>query len=141
MGYLPWSVTSICSELQLLISLCQSPYVLDATRTSDQKLVMLKQISKELHPFEVEIGHFFSTEPRSSDPRNHCVPILEILQDPMDEDYQIIVMPLLRLQNRPPFETVGEILELFRQLFEVRLSHCWLYYLRLSLVEGARVHA
>lgn len=60
--------------------------LLGATRTSDGKLVMLKRVSKSMHPYEAEIGQFFSSEPLSSHPRNHCVRITEILQDPEDDD-------------------------------------------------------
>ncbi|OCH88098.1 hypothetical protein OBBRIDRAFT_836846 [Obba rivulosa] len=38
-------------------------YALDAVRIYDQRSVMLKKISKSLHPHEVEIGQFFSAEP------------------------------------------------------------------------------
>ena len=93
---------------------------MDATRTKDGAMVMLKRISKSLHPYEVEIGQYFSSEPLSSDSRNHCVPFYEILQDPTDEDTLIIVMPLLRRYIDPTFLTVGEAVECFRQLFEVR---------------------
>ncbi|EMD33666.1 hypothetical protein CERSUDRAFT_56679 [Gelatoporia subvermispora B] len=92
--------------------------ILDATRISDGKVVMLKKISKQLHPYEIPIGEFFSSEPVASDPRNHCVPIIDVMQDPDEEDLQIIVMPLLRLWNDPPFNTIGEVVEFFRQIFE-----------------------
>jgi len=81
-------------------------------------MVMLKQVSKALHPYEVEIAQYFSSQPLASDPRNHCVPIYETLQDPGKSDYFILVMPFLRLYNDPPFATVGEAVEGFRQIFE-----------------------
>ncbi|KAI0952734.1 hypothetical protein AcW1_007137 [Taiwanofungus camphoratus] len=93
-------------------------YILDATRISDGSMVTLKRISKSLHPYETDIGLFFSSRPLASDPRNHCVPIHDILQDTHDEDILIMVMPFLRLYNDPRFETVGEALEFFRQAFE-----------------------
>jgi len=88
---------------------------------------MLKSVSRSVFPHEVEIGQFFSSEPLASDPRNHCVPIYEILQDPTIEDTVIIVMPFLRLHNDPAFNTVGEVLECFKQIFEGLLfmhEHC-----------------
>ncbi|EMD33660.1 hypothetical protein CERSUDRAFT_107977 [Gelatoporia subvermispora B] len=91
---------------------------LDATRISDEKLVMLKRILTSLHPYEVEIGRLFSEEPFASEPRNHCVPIFETLQDPFDADYQIIVMPFLRGYDKPQFQTIGELAEFWRQAFE-----------------------
>jgi len=92
--------------------------LIDAVRISDQKMVMLKQVSLSLHPYETEIAQFFSSQPLASDPRNHCVPVYETLQDPTDNDCLILVMPFLRLYNDPPFGTVGEAVEGFRQIFE-----------------------
>jgi serine/threonine protein kinase len=51
-------------------------------------------------------------------PKNHCVPFLEVLLPPNDEDRQLIVMPLLLPFTQPPFDTFGEVMECFRQLFE-----------------------
>ena len=84
-------------------------------RVSDNKLVGLKKVSKSLHPFEAEIGNLFSSEPLSSDPDNHCVPIYDVLQVPGDDDSIIIVMPYLREYNSPRFETVGEAVDFFSQ--------------------------
>ncbi|EMD33657.1 hypothetical protein CERSUDRAFT_159893 [Gelatoporia subvermispora B] len=95
-----------------------NPFLMDATRISDKKVVMLKKIPQSVHPYEVEIGRFFSSEALASDPRNHCVPIVEVFQDPFDVDILIVVMPLLRLHDEPPFETVGEIVDFVQQIFE-----------------------
>ena len=95
---------------------------MDAVRDSDGKDVMLKKILKSEHPFEVEIGRFLTSPPLSSDPRNHCCPTLDVLQDPYDDDMQLIVMPLLKRYNMPKFETIGEAVEFFRQSFEVSAS-------------------
>jgi len=94
------------------------PAVLDATRISDGTLVTLKTLSKSLHPYEVEIGQFFSREPHASDPRNHCVPIYDVLQDPQEEDTVFLVMPLLRDSQDPPFDTIGEVLDYIEQITE-----------------------
>jgi len=99
---------------------CQRPSLLDATRIADGKFVYLKLIKKSVHPFEADIGFFFSSETLASKPRNHCVPIYEVLQLPDDDDKIILVMPLLREYYNPQFETVGEVVEFFHQVFEVR---------------------
>ena len=52
---------------------------------------------------------------------NHCVPVYDVLPVPDEEDMVIIVMPLLQDYLRPPFGTIGEAVECFRQLFEVGL--------------------
>ncbi len=93
--------------------------VLDAVRVKDGSTVMLKQVEKSLHPFESEIGSYLSSPELASDPRNHCCPILEVLQDPLDQDLQLLVMPLLRLFDSPKLATVGEAVDFFRQTFEV----------------------
>lgn len=63
---------------------------------------------------------FLASEPAKSHPRNHSTPIYELLDVP-GEDVSILVMPVLDHFYRPRFETVGEVLECFRQVFEVIL--------------------
>ena len=72
-----------------------------------------------MHPYEVDIATSLCSKQLSSDPLNHCVPIYEVLKVPGDDDKVIIVMPLLRRWDEPEFETVGEGVDFFRQLFEV----------------------
>ncbi|RPD53215.1 hypothetical protein L226DRAFT_503286 [Lentinus tigrinus ALCF2SS1-7] len=92
--------------------------IMDAVMTKDGTIVVIKRIQKSVHPLEGEIGRFLSSPPLNSDPRNHCCPILDVLDDPEDADVQLIVMPLLREYDDPKLTTVGEAMELFRQLFE-----------------------
>ena len=92
---------------------------MDAVRIKDNEMVMIKHLKKSLHTTESDIGAYFSSPPRSSDPRNHCCPVFEVLNDPNDPDIQFIVMPQLRNYRDPPFATVGEAVEFFRQAFEV----------------------
>jgi len=92
--------------------------ILDATRISDGKMVAIKAVCKSVHPLEVEITQFFSSEPVSSDLRNHCTPLYDVLQDPYDGDTSLLVLPLLRQYDDPRFQTVGEAVEFFRQLFQ-----------------------
>ena len=101
----------------------QVTHLMDATRIRDGKFMMLKQLTKSEYPYEVEISQLFSTEPLASNPANHCVPIHEVLQVPDDEDTVILVMPLLRSFYKPRFDTYGEVIEYFRQIFVVILSH------------------
>lgn len=99
----------------------QHSHILDATRIADGKIVTLKKLSKDVHPFEVEISKFFSTEPLVSHPRNHCVPVYDVLDVPDEENTVLLVLPLLRSYDDPPFRTVGEIIDFFSQVFEVFL--------------------
>ncbi|KAF8838515.1 hypothetical protein BDN67DRAFT_971432 [Paxillus ammoniavirescens] len=95
----------------------QFGHIIDATRLSDGRYVTLKRLSKSAHPHEVDIGLYFSSESLSSQPTNHCVPIYEVLTLD-DNDTVLIVMPLLRPYADPHFDTFGEAVECFRQLFE-----------------------
>lgn len=63
---------------------------------------------------------FLASEPVKSHPRNHSTPVYEVLDVP-GEDISIFVMPVLDEFNNPRFETVGEVLECFRQVFEVSM--------------------
>lgn len=82
---------------------------------------MLKHINISRHPHEVEVGQLFSTEPLVSNPSNRCVPFYDVLRIPADDDGVILVMPLLYRIENPPFGTVGEVVEMFRQIFEVTI--------------------
>ena len=68
------------------------------------------------------IASLLSSEELRSDPRNHCVPILDVIVDTEDPALSFIVMPFLRHVDDPPFDTVGSVLECMEQLLEVSLS-------------------
>jgi len=92
--------------------------VIDATRTTDGEMVYLKRVRRNVHPHEVEVTELFSSEPLKSHQRNHCVPVFEVLSVPNDDNLAILVLPLLREFDSPQFQTVGEGVEFFRQVFE-----------------------
>ncbi|KAJ7282660.1 kinase-like domain-containing protein [Mycena rebaudengoi] len=91
-----------------------NPWVMDAIRIEDETPVMLKLID----PNELTIGNYFLSEPLISDPANHCTAILGTIQFPYDDRKIIIVMPLLRPIDEPRFDTIGEIVAFFDQIFE-----------------------
>lgn len=113
--------------------------VMSATRISDGAQVMLKRLKKS-STNELEIGQLFSNAPHNSHRSNHCVPLYDVLNHP-NEDTAFLVTPLLTDWDEPSFETIGEVLEFFRQLFEVSgLIIC--AESRLELISlGPRVHA
>jgi hypothetical protein len=97
--------------------------VIEATRILDGTQVQLKKLSISPNTeSEIEIGQFFSSDPQKSDLSNHCVPFYDTINVP-DEETRLIVMPLLTHWEEPAFETVGEVLEFFRQIFEVGDVH------------------
>ena len=95
---------------------------------SDGETVILKRFSKARNGLEKVLTMFLASEPARSHPKNHSTPIYEVLDVP-DNDDSVLVMPVLDAFNRPPFETVGEVLECFRQVFEVSdSSDSWFHY-------------
>jgi hypothetical protein len=84
---------------------------------------MLKTVNVALHPFEAEIGRYFCTGDLANEPLNHCCPIYDVLHPEAHPEEVIIVMPFLRRHDDPPMETVGEAVEFFKQVFEVRISN------------------
>jgi hypothetical protein len=96
---------------------------MDAIRTTDGKAVGLKVLSVATFPFELSMIDLLcssQSELRAA-PENHCVPIYETLEVPDNGEQRILVMPFLREALDPRFETVGETLDFFHQVFEVRL--------------------
>lgn len=103
-----------------MLQVMQRRNLLDAIRVQDGEMVALKSIQKNVHPYEVEITTALNEGSLRSSSSNHCVPIFQVLNVP-ETDTAILVMPLLRQFDDPPFETVGETVEFFRQIFEVRV--------------------
>jgi len=87
---------------------------IDATRISDGRPVVLKRHLLEEAPYELQINRLFSTEPLASNPRNHCVRLLDVIQLP--DDQPIMVHPLLRPHYDPPIRTIGEFVTFFAQI-------------------------
>jgi hypothetical protein len=111
--------------LHYIFNFCQfASFLMDATRISDGASVALKSIKPSVHPYEVEIGTYLLSEPLASDPKNHCVPIYEVLDVPDVDDTVILVMPFLRRYNLPPLQTFGESVDFFQQIFEVHSYIC-----------------
>ncbi|KAF9010983.1 hypothetical protein BDZ89DRAFT_1024358 [Hymenopellis radicata] len=87
--------------------------IIDATRSSDRKPVMLKRVLVAEHPHEVDIGLYLSSLQQHSE--NHAIPIIGVFMSPR---IQLVIMPRLRLLNDPCFDTVGEVVDALRQIFE-----------------------
>ncbi|KAI0077838.1 hypothetical protein K474DRAFT_1707019 [Panus rudis PR-1116 ss-1] len=94
----------------------QNYIVIDATRKKDGVRVSLKVVDRATQ--EAQIGQYLSRLEVRDDPRNHCVPILDVLPDPLDLSHQLIVMPYLRPFNDPEFMTIGEVADFARQTLE-----------------------
>jgi len=96
----------------------QYPRIIDAIHTKDGIEVTLKKVDASLYPYEAEIMSYLSSDPLASDPHNHSVPLYDVVRVPDAENLDLLVMPLLRTFDDPPFDTFGETVEFFRQIFE-----------------------
>ncbi|KAK0470528.1 hypothetical protein IW261DRAFT_1597831 [Armillaria novae-zelandiae] len=97
----------------------QHYWIMDAIHAFDGRRLTLKGISKSKHPHEIPIGRFLTSGTLAVDPKNDYAPIYEVLQLPLDDDIEIIVMPQLHLFDSPASDSVGELLERFREIFEL----------------------
>ena len=111
---------------------------MDATRISDGRQVILKRLLTEEGPYELEINKLVSTEPLASNPRNHCVHLLDVIELPHDPP--ILVHPLLRPYNDPRLQTYGEFITFFAQICEVSFV-CLYYTMRFSNRLGRPIYA
>ncbi|KAJ7155614.1 hypothetical protein C8R46DRAFT_848086, partial [Mycena filopes] len=94
--------------------LCEDtyPHFLDATRT-DGVPVMLKFVDASIPESAICLALTIM-----SDPHNHTVPADMAITLPDDPTTKILVTHRMRVATDPPFETVGEVLEFLRYLFE-----------------------
>jgi hypothetical protein len=68
---------------------------------------------------ETRIAQMLSTAELRTDPKNHCVPIIEVFDDPDDDSISYMVMPLLRNASNPAFQYVKEIIDFVNQVLQV----------------------
>ncbi|KAI9447457.1 hypothetical protein H4582DRAFT_2136910 [Lactarius indigo] len=92
--------------------------VMDAVRVRDGLPVMLKRLFPEEGPYELEINQLFSSPGLANDPRNHCAPLLDLIDLQSPESHKIMVFPLLRPFDCPRFQTFGEFVAFFTQICE-----------------------
>ena len=91
---------------------------MDATRRLDGKHVMFKRIFPEEGSHELRTMQLFSSSEVARDLRNHCVPLLNVIEIPNTRQ-KLMVMPFLRPFNNPRFQTFGEFVAFFTQVCEV----------------------
>jgi len=91
---------------------------MDAIRDCDGMQVILKRIPVKIHRREIDIGRFVAREEFATDPRNHCSPLLDVIDIPDAPEEKILVFQWYLPANLPDFETVGESIEFFRQVLE-----------------------
>ncbi len=99
---------------------------MDAVCIEDGRQVMLKKVLPERSPEELEIIRWFSSPELKEDPRNHCVPLLDVvdLSQTSPDGKQLMVLPFLRPLENPRFQTYGEFVAFFMQISEVGPNAC-----------------
>ncbi|KAG6835425.1 hypothetical protein H0H93_001588, partial [Arthromyces matolae] len=116
--------------LHLLRSACGRAYsssaiqhhlVADATR-ADGSVVAIKCVDVTQPQNDIPMLRHLSSDKFTSNPRNHCVPIFDILEPLEGSNIAFVVMPLLYLPNSPSFGTIGEALAFWKQMIEVDSS-------------------
>lgn len=91
---------------------------ISVTRIEDGVPLKLKKI-RSSEQDEITMARFLSEPPHGSLKMNHCIPVYDVLNVPNDPKNIIIVMPFLSHWEHPEFDTLGEVVEFFRQFFEV----------------------
>ncbi|PBK58777.1 hypothetical protein ARMSODRAFT_1091088 [Armillaria solidipes] len=95
----------------------ETPLVLDAVRTKDKTKVVLRITRTDTN--ELSLGKLLCDLVLLQDPRNHTVPILDIIPIPDDEEKRVfMVMPMLKDFYAPPFHCRSEFVDALRQLLE-----------------------
>ncbi|KIK54388.1 hypothetical protein GYMLUDRAFT_904107 [Collybiopsis luxurians FD-317 M1] len=98
--------------------------IIDALRVSDSSMVAIKRVRDPLVEgrrtisTKERIATSFSNDDHKSNPRNHCIPVLQVLHIPGIDDETLLVMPWMREPNDPNFRTIGEGLQFVREIFE-----------------------
>lgn len=81
--------------------------------------MVLKDVDIETKKEEIQIGKYFSSGALQTNPENHCVPFFDVIEPTEGSRTAFIVMPYLLETNYPPFVTIGEVVDYFRQIFQV----------------------
>lgn len=94
---------------------------MDAVRIEDGRQVILKKDFPEEGHHELFITQLFSSPGLKGDPKNHCVPLLDLvdLSQTGPDGRKLMVMPCLRPFKNPRFQTFGEFVAFFTQVSEV----------------------
>lgn len=91
--------------------------MLDAIRIKDNKPVFVKKIRTWTD--ELPVALYLSSDVMRSDPRNRAMPLVDVILLPDDDESALIVMPLLREFDTPPFARRMEVIEALRQFLQV----------------------
>lgn len=124
-----------CSRVRVISSDATKRYnIMDAVRVSDGQAIMMKRVDDE-DPSEQHM-RFFGEEPRAHDPRNHCLPLLDVLRPPSLPNRAILVTRRLVPWDVWPFCRVSEVADFVTQLLEVRCPTIARRFLTRAVFQG-----
>ena len=86
----------------------------------DGAAVFIKRVVRNAS--ETDVQQYLLSDGRQDDPSNHTCPVLDVFRDPEDEEYEFLVLPVLRIFDDPPFDAVDDVFEFVKQTLEVRRS-------------------
>ncbi|KAI0088690.1 hypothetical protein BDY19DRAFT_1071719 [Irpex rosettiformis] len=93
------------------------PNMVVATRIADGQLVHIKRMMQNgEYSNEAKNIALLREELYRVDPANHCVPILEILEDELNKRYSLAVMPYMHDVDPSKFRSVQEVVDFVGQL-------------------------
>ena len=90
---------------------------MDARRQSDGLLVAMKSVKKNSQ--ELQIARFLTS---IQSRENHCVEVVDVLEDSLDTTCSIMVMKYLRQFDDPEFVMIGDVVDFVSQMLEVSIS-------------------
>ncbi|KAI0351967.1 hypothetical protein OH77DRAFT_1506233 [Trametes cingulata] len=108
-----WTGTNLDPEFCEDFIVSDNPDVIDATRLKDGLRVSIKPVRKNGQ--ELKIAQFLSS---LTDPANHCVEVLDVLDDPLDPSRSLMIMQYLRPYNDPEFTMLGDVVAFVTQMLE-----------------------
>jgi len=114
-GWTPSWVDTDKSALQSEDSHMLRTHLVDAF-TDDGRVVCIKQVGRNEE--EVRIARMLGSDESRPDPKNHCISVIEVIDDPEDDTKSYLVMPFLRSADNPPFDFVKEIIDFVDQILE-----------------------
>ncbi|KAH9888344.1 kinase-like domain-containing protein [Cubamyces lactineus] len=108
-----WTGTNLDPDFCEDSVVLNNPDVIDATRQTDGQLVAIKTIKKGSQ--ELQISRFLSSVQHDA---NHCVPMIDVLDDPLDPTISLMVMQYLRPWDDPELTMVGDVVDFVSQMLE-----------------------
>ncbi|KAI0657805.1 kinase-like domain-containing protein [Cubamyces menziesii] len=108
-----WTGTNLdpefCEDSVMLLN----PDVIDAVRERDGYLVAIKTVKKNGE--ELRLSQLLSS---LKHPSNHCVSVIDVLEDSFNPTMSLMVMQYLRPWNDPELTMVGDVVDFVSQMLE-----------------------